>query len=290
MKNKFILLTLLCFVFLSQAQVGIGTVNPGSTLTINGSLAVNYKIVTTNTILDITDYYVAYNSTSNGTITLPSAISGNGNFRGRIYSIKNTGTAVLTIAASGTELIHSETDVSSINVPAGYYVELISKGTTTGSTWELSMLANSTITDITTIGSTPYEVPQNSGPVSTFNVNDLGYVIVPNTSNTFTLPIAKPIFLNFALGIDDLTTPSGLSPYQRTELFLDGSPTGLFLIVQTNGVGYQLQVNISGVLNITAGTHTIDARMIRWFNNGVTSGSNQNFGTLSSVLSAVYLN
>lgn len=138
--------TLNSVLFFSQAgNVGINTPTPGSTLTVNGSFAAPYKSVTTSSTVDANDYYVAYNGNSNETLTLPSAISGSGNFVGRTYHFKNTGTTQLSIAASGTELIDNQSGagVASIDVPPGYYAFFISKGTTTGTTWELILLSNS---------------------------------------------------------------------------------------------------------------------------------------------------
>lgn len=290
--KKIIGLGILLISSILYSQVGINTKTPGSTLTVNGSLASDYKIVTSDTTLGIMDYYVAYNGSVAGTITLPAAAAvGAGNFKGRIYQIKNTSNAVLTVKANGSELIDGNTDVSSIVVPIGYYIELISKGTTSGSTWELSMLVSSTISSITPI-SNSFSIAKGTTPSGSaiFNVNDLGSSIVPGSSSTFNLVTAKPLFINFALGIDDFTTVAAAYPYFRCEVFLDNAPTGIFQIVQQQGVGNQLQFNVSGVLNVSAGNHNIDARLIRWTNIGATSGSNQAFGTLSSVLSAVYMN
>ncbi|MDH6253356.1 hypothetical protein M2347_003083 [Chryseobacterium sp. H1D6B] len=127
------------------ANVGINTVSPGSRLTVNGSFAATYKTVAASSAIDASDYYTAYNGSANGTLTLPAAINGTGNFLGRTYHFKNTGTAVLTIAANGTELIDNQSGagVSSVSVPPGYYAFFISKGTITDTTWELILLSSS---------------------------------------------------------------------------------------------------------------------------------------------------
>ncbi|MDC8103573.1 hypothetical protein ACNFU2_01705 [Chryseobacterium sp. PTM-20240506] len=150
MKRNSIFLTLLAAMSstLSYSQtgnVGINTTTPGSTLTVNGSFAATYRSVTASGNVAPTDYYLAYSSNTNGTLTLPAAITGSGNFAGRTYHFKNTGTAVLSIAANGAELIDNQTGagVGTVNVPAGYYAFFISKGTTTGTTWELILLSSS---------------------------------------------------------------------------------------------------------------------------------------------------
>lgn len=125
--------------------VGIGTDSPGSKLTVNGAFAANYRSVTIGGLVGADDYYLAYSANTNGTLTLPAGISGSGNFMGRTYHFKNTGSAVLRIAANGTELIDNQSGagVSFVDIPAGYYGFFISKGTLTGTTWELILLSNS---------------------------------------------------------------------------------------------------------------------------------------------------
>lgn len=130
----------------SQAgNVGINTSNPGSKLTVNGSFAATYKTTGTSGSVDADDYYIAYSGNSNGTLTLPAAVTGSGNFIGRTYHFKNTGTATLSIAASGSELIDNQSSagVTSVSVPPGYYAFFISKGTVTNTTWELILLSSS---------------------------------------------------------------------------------------------------------------------------------------------------
>lgn len=151
MKNVFIsaLVAGLCCSGLNAqtGNVGVNTPTPSSSLTVNGSFAASYKIVTTSGAIGAADYYVAYDGAGNGTLTLPAAVSGVGNFIGRTYHFKNTGNATLSIAANGTELIDNQNGtgvgVSSMNVPPGYYAFLVSKGTTSGTTWELVLLSSS---------------------------------------------------------------------------------------------------------------------------------------------------
>jgi hypothetical protein len=121
-------------LYAQTGNTGIGTYTPGSTLTVNGSFSAKYKnvIATTYTLL-ASDYYIAWNGSSAGTVTLPAAISGSGNFIGRVYHIKNTSTSsALRIAADGSELMDDQSGpgVASITLPAGYYGMFISKGTT----------------------------------------------------------------------------------------------------------------------------------------------------------------
>ncbi|MEN0083092.1 MAG: hypothetical protein AAGC51_16625, partial [Flavobacterium lindanitolerans] len=63
MKQLFLSLLLYSTGMMSQntaINTGINTKNPGSRLTINGSFAGDYKIVTDqNTVLDDSDFYIA---------------------------------------------------------------------------------------------------------------------------------------------------------------------------------------------------------------------------------------
>lgn len=285
--TRYFILFVFAMVSKSVAQsTGINIKDPGSNLTVNGSFAANYKIIpVTNYNLDVSDYYIAYNGNADGTVLLPSAVSGN--FKGRVYSIKNTSNFALTVAANGAEKIDGIADVSSVIIPPGYFAKLISKGTTTGSTWETLVLAKGNTDAIFQVSGNSYAIPQGASAATRFDVNHTNYTIVTNSNSTFTMPVAKPIFLSFALGIDDYTTNNSRRPYFRCELFIDGVATGLFQIVKETQVGYQLQFNISGVRNLSAGTHTIHAAIMRWYNDGYTT--DQNFGTLSVVFDAVYL-
>lgn len=132
-------------IFAQTGNTGIGTSTPGSKLTVNGSFAATYTNVTASGAVGANDYYLAYSAGTNGTLTLPAAISGAGNYLGRMYHFKNTGTATLTVAANGAEQIDNQSGagVPSVAVPPGYYAFFISKGTTSGTTWELVLLSSS---------------------------------------------------------------------------------------------------------------------------------------------------
>lgn len=119
-----------------MAQVGVNKANPGSTLDINGSLAAQYNAITAPTYSMIdTDYYVSYNGASNSTLTLPTAISGIGNFKGRMYTVKNNTTFTVTINPAGSETINGNT---SVTLSANQSVQLINTGLTgAAATWEV---------------------------------------------------------------------------------------------------------------------------------------------------------
>ncbi|THD31819.1 MAG: hypothetical protein DI588_09435 [Flavobacterium johnsoniae] len=300
MKQIFLILLLYSTGMMSQ-NTGIFTKNPGSSLAVNGSFAGDYKITTGNFILDDSDFYIAYNGNADGIIQLPMAISGPGNFKGRIYRIKNTtDNWNLTVAAHNLEKIDAVTDVSSIVVPPGYYAEFISKGTTTGTTWELSMRVPVVVRylPMTKVVDVAYSVPRNLSTTDRFVIQNeypnIIDAIIPQSGTSFSLFEPKTIFLNFTAGIDNLAT---LQPGQQTmptifyrcELYIDNVATGLFQIVSLNGEGSQLQFRLSGVRYLPAGPHTIHAKFSLWYADGNNTFTTQ-FGVMSLLLSGVYIN
>ncbi len=213
----------------NTGNVGIGDATPGSNLTVNGSFAGNYRIATATGSVAATDYYVAYNGASNGTLTLPAA-SGT-LLLGRTYHFKNTGSTTLTIAANGSELIDNQSGagVSSVTLPAGYYALFISKGTTGAvTTWETAIIGTSSTTvDVTNdafvnnAASTRVELGTNADGVTTrtagtqFVVQDNGYVGAGTSSPSTMLDV------NGSARVRTVSTvTNGSTTYP---LFVDGS-------------------------------------------------------------------
>lgn len=160
MKQFFHLIVLSISSALS-AQVGINTTLPGSTLTINGSIAGTYKTAATSVTLGSSDFYISFTGSTPATFTLPQATAAapaEGNISGRVYCIKNTGSAQLTIAASGSELINNQSaatgSVANFKLNPGGYAMLISRGTASGTTWELSTFIDKTTSTIAALGAT----------------------------------------------------------------------------------------------------------------------------------------
>ncbi len=131
--RKSILIFLLGSLFIN-AQVGINTKTPNSTLAVNGSMGADYKQITAASYtLTATDHYVTYNGTTNTTFTLPAVGSGASSFTGRIYKIKNISTSAITIQASGGNTLRIDnTPVSSFVIPTGAYAEVVNNSNTSG--------------------------------------------------------------------------------------------------------------------------------------------------------------
>lgn len=123
-----------------NAQVGIKTSTPNSTLAVNGSMGADYKQITATTYtITATDHYLTYNGAANTAFTLPVIGTGTTSFTGRIYKIKNISTSSITIqASSGNTLRVDNTPVASFVIPTGAYAEVVNNSNTTGGTWDLS--------------------------------------------------------------------------------------------------------------------------------------------------------
>lgn len=135
------------------------------------------------------------------------------------------------------------------------------------------------------------EVTNSTG--FSYLVNDLDYTMIPTSQQTLNIPAGgKAVFINFMLGIDYFTfLAGGGAAYYQARLFVDGVPTNVFLTTQERVQGgSQTQYSISTVKSLAAGAHTIDVRMIRSFNNGVTSGANMTCRAISMSFNASYIN
>ena len=302
MKQLFLILLLYSTGMMPQntaINTGINTKNPGSRLTVNGSFAGDYKIVSDDVTLDDSDFYIAFNGIGRGTILLPKAISGPGNFKGRIYGIKNIsaqGELFVFSEAPSLEKIDATGDVDYIVVPPGYYAELISKGTTTGTTWELSMLVPTKLSSkMTRLLNVAIGVPKNSSYQSLFTIGPSSSVDVeiPGSRGSFFVDKQpRALFLNFTVGlalVDSGTSvllPGSVISYYRCELFINDMPTGIFQVVQENSKG--MQFNLSGKYNFVPSAtggfwHTIHAKISTW--NSFGSANNHALGVLSVLLS-----
>lgn len=85
----------------ANAQVGIATNIPNSTLDINGSVSFKVSTITGNTTLGIGHAVVLCNTAADFVVTLPTAAGING----RVYTIKNINTGYVTIETTAGETI-----------------------------------------------------------------------------------------------------------------------------------------------------------------------------------------
>ncbi|MGR3857532.1 MULTISPECIES: hypothetical protein [Chryseobacterium] len=252
MKKTFIYFSLFLFNAILYAQVGINTTIPGSTLTINGSLAGTYKVFSTSATLGINDFYMAFSGSTAGTFTLPiatAAAPAQGNILGRVYYIKNTGTAQLTVAASGSELIDNQsgTGVASFKLNPGGYAMLISKGTTSGTTWELSTFIDKTTSTIAALGAT--DIVTYTGTALT-NFNNSIPQIIPFTSGNLIVNQGGSASWNDA-GDYWQIIESGVYKIEGAAYFSSGgAPSGIYV---WTGINLNITKNGTSLTNIIGG-------------------------------------
>lgn len=93
-RMKYILVSFLLLNTVSiNAQVGIATNSPTSTLEVNGSFGTKITTVTSGTTLGTGDAIVLCNSNISFPVTLPTAVG----IAGRMYTIKNIGNAAVSV-------------------------------------------------------------------------------------------------------------------------------------------------------------------------------------------------
>lgn len=275
MKHFYVLLMAIVTGAMVSAQTGntgIGTTTPGSKLTVNGSFAAAYKSVTTSTYTaGEDDFYVVWNGTGAGTITLPASASG-ADRTGRLYYFKNTSSVyTLTIDAAGTELID---DAQTILLQPGETALLVKTNvnTVSGTTYEIIQVTKSQHGYVYAVSSATSE-NHNQGAVVKSNFTQVDFS--PNGG------------ADFNLATDEWTCPQ--SGYYRIEAFETGShPAGTVgqshrgMFIFKNGAGtagqnqYYTLVNAlissgynSSVIYLTQG-EVVDVRLQMCLNCGPT--------------------
>ncbi|MDQ0781451.1 hypothetical protein [Chryseobacterium sp. W4I1] len=204
-------------VFSQVGNVGINTPNPGSTIDINGSLAAHYTAVSTTSYnLNSSDFHVSYNGPANAVFNLPAAISGSGNFKGRMYTIKNNTNFTVTVNSAAPETINGNT---SITVPPNQSAQVINTGLTgASSTWEVSMGSSSitasnglsiTGTDVK-LGGTLSQATNIATAGNNLSINGAGKVLIGTT----TVPAGAA---NSKIVIDNGTTNGALQIKDGTQ-------------------------------------------------------------------------
>ncbi len=167
--STFLLLSIGSAVF---SQVGINTTIPNSTLVVEGSLETAYKQISTTTYnMTASDYYITYNGTSSGFITLPYIETNSSKkFTGRIYKIKNISSSTLYLTGSGSdELRPSNTTTKSFNIPPGSYVEVICNSNASGgATWDISFIGSYSLPSSIEFSLFQLKIPPHNQHVSDF--------------------------------------------------------------------------------------------------------------------------
>ncbi|SDR05058.1 hypothetical protein SAMN05421664_3294 [Chryseobacterium soldanellicola] len=200
-----------CFASAQVGNVGVNTPNPGSTMDINGSVAANYTAVNAASYnLNSSNFHVSYNGTSNAVFNLPAAISGTGNFKGRMYTIKNNTNFTVTVNSATPETINGS---ASVFVPANQSIQLINTGLTgANSTWEIVSLGSSSTGDYIIVK------PNAAQTVSTGSDVTFGSVLIANNitynAGVFNLKAGKTYVLRCQLHATDFSLAGGFFIYE----------------------------------------------------------------------------
>lgn len=277
-------LLMACFsvIYAQTGNTGFGTSTPGSKLTINGSLGASYRSETNTTgVIGANDFYVVWNGTGAGTLTLPPAISGTGNYKGRLYFIKNTTASFnLILAANGSELIDG---LANVSIPPGYGVNIVNTGATGGTTWEVVSFMNSSIPQFRTTS-----VIANSGSATLTGATGTA-VAFPGMTLSVNNPAGQSLnyLINCNIALDaGLATPvnaaANMYIHIHPVLYVDGAPTIFQTFIEGEPVrgAQEASSNFIGALNGTVslapGNHTIEVRYtVSSFANLTTYTMNQ---------------
>lgn len=280
--------------YASNAQtgnVGIGTNVPGSKLTVNGSFAANYRAETATTgTIGADDYYVVWDGTATGTLTLPAAINGSGNYKGRLYFIKNTTTSNnLTIAASAGEQIDG---VNSISIPPGYGVNIVNTGAATGTTWEVVSFMNATIS-VPQFRTTSAMITTGSATITGANSTP---VLLPGMTMTVNNPTGQSLnyLINCNIAFDagagpQISASVGSYVHISPVLFVDGVTTAFRTFIEAEPVDVDDNGSsnfiggLNGTVTLTPGSHTIEVRYtVSAFANLTSYSFNQGGSTMTA--------
>jgi hypothetical protein len=260
MKNPTILCLLTLFVTTVNAQVGIGTVSPNSTLAVSGSFSAGYRSFTANTTASSTDYTLVFTGTVAASVTLPDATT----CIGRIYQIKNASlfgpTPVVTINTTSAQTIDG---IASWLLNQTYQsLMLVSNGTN----WQISAQTSSAAGAAWVLGGNNALSMQKLGTTSNFSLpiitNNLERMRIDSTGN---------------VAIGAITT-SGASVAEKL-LLNAGTTTSPNLISGLGGINSYLQLNIQNTSN--AGSASTDLITTNDASNYVDLGINSSGYTLN---------
>jgi hypothetical protein len=204
----FVISSFLFASFLSNAQVGINTITPNSTLEINGSLSQKVETITTTTTLGSDNNTIVCNNGATAiTINLPSVSSPD--CAGRIYTIKKgsmmNSSANVTIDGNGSETIDGATtfllsdDQGAVTLAndgtewkiindhlSPYPMGEVSYFSTSGTIVNISGLSDGSTNMIVCAVSTPTATNLLSMPMNEFSTNSNGRLVYDGkTTRTF---------------------------------------------------------------------------------------------------------
>jgi hypothetical protein len=240
------------------------------------------------------DFYVAYTGTANSTFTLPTAVTGLGNFKGRMYTVKNNTAFTVTINPVTPETISGNT---SITVPVGQSVELISTGLTGAtSTWELSGFRSNAV-PLTTASNGLNAVGTNvrlgGALIQATDIATAGNnLIISGTGNlgvgSATAPVSKLEVNGSSTNATSYNAVASTTiDFSRSNLAYTTANAGAFTLQNIKDGGtYTLSVR-----GTVAGTSTFAATgfTVRYINNRATVANTHTLYTLVVIGTVIYV-
>ena len=257
MKNKCLAAAVSFLAFTTaNAQIGVGTTTPNSTLDVRGSLSTGFRAFTASTTAAAADNMLVFTGTSAATLTLPDATA----CAGRTYWIKSTSSnaSVLTVATTAAQTIDG---IAGWTLPqTNKAIALVSDGANWAVTAE-SLPGNGTAW---VPGGNTVLAAQNLGTTSNFSLPFI-------TNNTEKMRLTNTGSLGVGTATFNATNPE--------KLLVDaGTTTSVNAIVGKGSINSYLQLNIQ---NLSAGT-SASSDVVATADNGTETTNFVDMGINSS--------
>jgi hypothetical protein len=194
MKKPIILLACAIASIVTNAQIGIGTTTPNSTLDVQGSLAAKTTIGSSSSYTLGSEYTYIYTGTTAATVTLPTAIG----ITGRMYTIKNASTSsvTLTINTTSSQSIDGLTSqplnqyqiMTVVSIGSNWNIVGYSmpSGGTSSTSW---LLAGNTVGAVQKLGTTTnYDLPIYTNNTEVMRLTAAGTVGIGTSTFNATYP------------------------------------------------------------------------------------------------------